>query len=138
MRKVLGSCLVGFFISFTLTVPSVALEVNTSPAANSMSSHGAVSTLSVKQKLVVQEARKKLGTSIAMAKSAYSLLVADAKANRDQLILTANKDVSAIASARARFSHDLAVAKAVLNDAIMQSNKIYAESLAIAGVSPSK
>lgn len=138
MKKALGLCLAVFFISFSVTVPSVALGVNNSPAANSMSSQGAVSTLSAKQKLLVQEARKKLGASIATAKSAYSLLIADAKANRDQLILTANKDVSAVASARARFSEDLSVAKAFLNDAIRQSNKIYAESLAIAGVSLSK
>ena len=138
MKKVLISSMIVFLISSFLNVPTYALGLNTSSAANSMHFQGAGSTLNAKQKSLVQDAMKTLSVSIATAKSAFSLLVADAKANRDQLLLSANKDTSTIASARAKYSTDLSVAKAFLNDAMKQANKIYAESLVTAGVSLSK
>ena len=138
MKKVLISSMIVFLISSFLNVPTYAVGLNTSSTAISMHFQGAGSTLNAKQKALVQDAMKILSGSIATAKSAYSLLVADAKANRDQLLLGSNKDTSAIASARAKYSTDLSVAKSFLNDAMKQANKIYAESLVTAGVSLSK
>ncbi|MEI6867314.1 MAG: hypothetical protein WCK62_02325 [Actinomycetes bacterium] len=134
---------VAFALSFSsIGVSSIALAAPTSFASPSQSPGSKISGthysgLTPDQKLALAAAKKSLASELLAAKSAFGLMVADAKANRDQAILSAGTDKKAIAAARTQFRSSLITATGIFQSAVTDARSKFSAALVKSGIAAS-